>query len=89
MKKDIQDMLTYLIQDAFGKTKYQQYTLQQMKDIVDKYISDESKKRNIKPGNAEYNMVRRLVQKAKRASSKEQLLTDISETLLAMGGYSI
>lgn len=87
MKSDIQEMLTYLIKDAFGGTKYQQFTLQQMKDAVDKYITDESKKRNIKSGNAEYNKLRRLVQKAKAAPSKEKLLTDLTETLLSMGGF--
>lgn len=58
-----------------------------MKTTVDKYITEESKKRNIKSGNAEYNKLRRLVQKAKTASSKEQLLTYLTETLLSMGGF--
>lgn len=88
MKSDISDMLTHLIKDEFGGTKYTQYTLAQMKERIETYITSETKTRNIKTGCAEYNKVRRLIQKSKSAKNKEELLTFLTETLLTIGGLS-
>lgn len=89
MGKEIQDILTYLIKDTFGGTKYTQYTLPQMKATIETYINSELKKRNIKSGNAEYNKLKRFISKTKAASSKEQILTYLSETLLTLGGFTV
>lgn len=88
MNKDFVNLLSEVLSDKLGSSKYKQYLpLDNLKSVVLEYISKQMKEKNIKLSGAAIAKYNSMVKKCKKANEPLEFISAISETMLSLQGF--